>query len=302
MKILLTILIFFLFTSCEGQNVYEINKEEFSNCISCKPRPELQYPNQDYVQTDLARYKEMFNPIAELKPNISAYLEVYPELLTGNGNTGSETIEILDGLKFVNHKFYGGYISFNMDVLVYDDLIIYSRLFTEVEDNVFENIYLKEIKVPLSCSGQGMEYFKIHNTNLKEYQKKYPNFTLEVDIDKYEPDDLSAFYNINQVEWNYDTFQVPEDYTYLAKGFMKTLLDNKNYELIEKLLFGLNPVGRIYAFSALRIASEKGYKPPEKVIDQMKKVEQNGLKFISGRLTSHSQTTDIDFTNKSTFE
>ena len=302
MKILLSTLIFFLFTSCEGQNIYEKNKEELSNCISCKPRPELKYPNHDYVQTDLARYREMFNPITELKPKVSDYLKIYPELLTGNGNTITKTVELLDGLEFVNHKFFGGYNNFSLEILIYNDLIIYTRLFTEVEYHIFENIYLKEIKVPLTCSGRGMEYYKIHKSNLKDYQRIYPLFTLEIDNDRYEPENLNAYYNMNQIEWNYDTFQVAEDYTHLANGFIKTLLKNKEYDLIEKLLFGLNPVGRIYAFTALNIAKDKGYKPTDEIKEQMKKVEQNGLKFVSGRLTSHSQTRDIDFKNRTTFE
>ena len=290
------------FNSCDGQTIYELNKAELENCHTCRPKKKNPYPNQDWVQTDLNRYREMVNPISDLKPLISEYLNVYPSLLTGKGNASSSTINLLDDLKLISHDFYGGYTSFNLKILTYNDLIIYSRLYTEVEENVFENIYLKEITIPLTCSGANMEYFKIHEKNLAEYQKMYPNFTLEIDLNKHTTDELNAYYNLNEVEYNFGPFQVDEDYPHLANGFIKTLLEQKKYRVLEKLLFGANPVGRIYSYSALNIAMNDGYKPSNEIIKQMEKVKESGLKFKSGFNSSHSETTDYDFTNKLNFE
>ena len=290
------------FNSCDGQTIYELNKAELENCHTCRPKKKNPYPNQDWVQTDLNRYREMVNPISDLKPLISEYLNVYPSLLTGKGNASSSTINLLDDLKLISHDFYGGYTSFNLKILTYNDLIIYSRLYTEVEENVFENIYLKEITIPLTCSGANMEYFKIHEKNLAENQKMYPNFTLEIDLNKHTTDELNAYYNLNEVEYNFGPFQVDEDYPHLANGFIKTLLEQKKYRVLEKLLFGANPVGRIYSYSALNIAMNDGYKPSNEIIKQMEKVKESGLKFKSGFNSSHSETTDYDFTNKLNFE
>lgn len=302
MKILIITILFLTLNSCNGQTIYELNKAELEHCHTCRPKKENSNPNQDWVQTDLNRYREMVNPISELKPVISEYLTVYPSLLTGKGNASSKTIELLEDLKLISHDFYGGYTSFNLKLLTYNDLIIYSRLNTEVEENVFENIYLKEITIPLTCSGADMEYFKIHNKNLAEYKRKYPNFTLEIDINKYTTDELNAYYNLNEVEYNFGAYQVDDDYPHLANGFVKTLLEQKKYEVLEKLIFGTNPVGRIYSFTALRIAINDGYKPNDAIIEQMEKVKENGLKFKSGFNSSHSETTNFDFTNKSNFK
>tara|TARA_B110000967_G_scaffold152597_1_gene156853 strand:+ start:1476 stop:2384 length:909 start_codon:yes stop_codon:yes gene_type:complete len=302
MKILILTILFLTFNSCDGQTIYELNKAELENCHTCRPKKKNPYPNQDWVQTDLNRYREMVNPISDLKPLISEYLNVYPSLLTGKGNASSSTINLLDDLKLISHDFYGGYTSFNLKILTYNDLIIYSRLYTEVEENVFENIYLKEITIPLTCSGANMEYFKIHEKNLAEYQKMYPNFTLEIDLNKHTTDELNAYYNLNEVEYNFGPFQVDEDYPHLANGFIKTLLEQKKYRVLEKLLFGANPVGRIYSYSALNIAMNDGYKPSNEIIKQMEKVKESGLKFKSGFNSSHSETTDYDFTNKLNFE
>jgi len=290
------------FYSCNDQNIYELNKAELENCYSCRPKKKNPYPKQDWVQTDLTRYREMINPISELKPIISEYLTVYPSLLSGKGNSSSRTIELLDDLKLISHDFYGGYTSFNLKILIYNDLIIFSKLYTEVEDNVFENIYLKEITIPLTCSGTSMEYFKIHDENLTEYKIAYPNFTLEIDINKYTTDELNAYYNLNEVEYNYSTYQVDEDYPHLANGFIKTLLEQEKYEVLEKLLFGANPVARIYSYTGLKIAIRDGYIPDSSVIKQMENIKRNGLKFKSGINSSHSVTTDFDFTNKLNFE
>tara|TARA_B110000114_G_C15012946_1_gene365572 strand:- start:180 stop:1088 length:909 start_codon:yes stop_codon:yes gene_type:complete len=302
MKILILTILFLTFNSCDGQTIYELNKAELENCHTCRPKKKNPYPNQDWVQTDLNRYREMVNPISDLKPLISEYLNVYPSLLTGKGNASSSTINLLDDLKLISHDFYGGYTSFNLKILTYNDLIIYSRLYTEVEENVFENIYLKEITIPLTCSGANMEYFKIHEKNLAENQKMYPNFTLEIDLNKHTTDELNAYYNLNEVEYNFGPFQVDEDYPHLANGFIKTLLEQKKYRVLEKLLFGANPVGRIYSYSALNIAMNDGYKPSNEIIKQMEKVKESGLKFKSGFNSSHSETTDYDFTNKLNFE
>ncbi len=301
MKILILTILFLTFNSCDGQTIYEMNKAELKSCRTCRLKKKNPNPNQDWVQTDLNRYLKMVNPISELEPVISEYLIVYPSLLTGKGNASSKTVELLDDLKLISHDFYGGYTSFNLNLLIYNDLIIYSRLNTEVEENVFENIYLKKITIPLTCSGADMEYFKIHNKNLEEYKRKYPNFTLEIDINKYTTDELNAYYNLNEVEYNLGAYQVDEYYPHLANGFIKTLLKQKKYEVLEKLLFGINPVGRIYSFSALNIAMNDGYKPRNEIINQMKKVKENGLKFKSGLNSSHSETTDFDFTNKLNF-
>lgn len=288
--------------SCNGQTIYELNKAELENCHTCRPKNKNTNRNQDWVQTDLNRYREMVNPISDLKPLISEYLNVYPSLLNGKGNTSSNSIDLLDDLKLISHKFYGGYTNFNLKILTYNDLIIYSRLYTEVEENVFENIYLKEITIRLTCSGANMEYFKIHEKNLAEYQKTYPNFTLKIDLDQHTHEELNAYYNLSEVEYNFGAFQVDEDYPHLANGFVKTLLEQKKYEVFEKILFGTNPVGRIYSYTALKIAMNEGYKPNDEIIEQMGIVKENGLKFKSGFNSSHSETTDFDFTNKLNFK
>lgn len=282
MKILISSFLFFNFFVCTGQTVYEINKAELEHCNTCKPKSKNPNPNSDWVEKDLARFKEMVNPIANLKPTINQYLTVFPSLLTGEGNTSSKTIELLDELKLTSHDFYGGYTSFNLKLLTFNNLIIYSRLETEVEENVFENIYLKEITAPLTCSGDNMEYFKLFDKNLTEYQKKYPNFSLEIDLDKYSINALNAYYNLNQVEWNFDTYHVPEDFVHFANTFFKSLLENKEYEIIKKLLFGVNPVSRIYAYSALKRAKKFGIHIDNETIKQMEIVQKNGLKFKSG--------------------
>lgn len=302
MKILILSILFLTLNSCNGQTIYELNKAELENCHTCRPKNKNTNPNQDWVQTDLNRYREMVNPISDLKPLISEYLNVYPSLLNGKGNTSSNSIDLLDDLKLISHKFYGGYTNFNLKILTYNDLIIYSRLYTEVEENVFENIYLKEITIRLTCSGANMEYFKIHEKNLAEYQKTYPNFTLKIDLDQHTHEELNAYYNLSEVEYNFGAFQVDEDYPHLANGFVKTLLEQKKYEVFEKILFGTNPVGRIYSYTALKIAMNEGYKPNDEIIKQMGIVKENGLKFKSGFNSSHSETTDFDFTNKLNFK
>lgn len=285
MKILVSTLLFFLFYSSYGQTVYELNKAELVHCHTCKPKDKNPNPNPDWVETDLTRYREMVNPITNLKPTVTDYLTIYPSLLSGKGNTSSKTIELLDELKLISHDFYGGYTSFNLKILAYNDLIIYSRLDTEVEENVFENIYLKEITIPLTCSGANMEYYKLFNENLLEYQKKYPNFTLEIDTNKYSIDALNAYYNLNQVEWNLNTYHVDDDFVHFANTFFKKLLENKEYDVIKKLIFGVNPVTRIYAYSALERAKKDGFNIDIETKEQMERVKKNGLKFKSGILS-----------------
>ncbi len=295
MKILISTFFFFLFYSCYGQTVYELNKAELEHCHTCKPKDKNPNPNSDWVETDLTRFREMVNPIANLKPTVTDYLTVYPSLLTGKGNTSSKTIELLDELKLVTHDFHGGYTSFNLKILTYNDLIIYSRLDTEVKENVFENIYLKEITVPLTCSGANMEYYKLFSKNLSEYQKKHPNFTLEIDTDENSTDALNAYYNLNQVEWNLDTYHVDGNFVHFANNFFKTLLKNKEYDIIKKLIFGVNPVSRIYAYSALERAEKDGYNMDQETKKQMEVVKKNGLKFKSGIVSCWIGKFDYDY-------
>ena len=107
---------------------------------------------------------------------------------------------------------------------------------------------------------------------------------------------------MNDVDYNLGTYQVDDDYPHLANGFIKILLEKEKYLVLEKLLFGANPVGRIYAYTALKIAINDGHKPDEAIIEQMEKVKENGLKFKSRFNSSHTKTTDFDFTSKQNFE
>lgn len=295
MRFLISTLIFLIFFPCFGQTVYEINKAELEGCRSCKRKRKNPNPKSYLVETDLTCFREMANPIVSLKPTITDYLTVYPSLLTGKGNTSSKTIELLDELKLVSHDFYGGYTNFNLKILSYNDLIIYSRLGIEVEENVFENIYIKEIVVPLTCSGANMEYYKLFNENISEYQKKYPNFTLEIDAKKYSIDALNAYYNLNQVEWNLNAYQIDDDFVYFANTFFKKLLENKEYDVIKKLIFGVNPVTRIYAHSALERAKKDGFDIDKETKEQMEIVKKNGLQFKNGILSCWIG--DFDYNN-----
>ncbi len=128
MKFIASILMFLLICSCNEQSVYELNKAELEHCHTCRPKDKNPNPNPEWVQTDIARYREMVNPIANLKPTITDYLTVYPSLLSGKGNALSKTIGLLDELKLTTHDFFGGYTSFNLKILTYNDLVIYSRL------------------------------------------------------------------------------------------------------------------------------------------------------------------------------
>ena len=301
MKIYFFTFIFFFFYPSYGQSVYEKNKAEFKHCQSCEPKDEDQSINSEYVNIDLNRLKEMVNPIVNLKPNVSNYLLIYPALLNEKGNTNTRIIELKDELKFITHEFYGGYTSFELKILVYNDLIIYSRLEIEVEEKVFENIYLEEIQIPLTCSGANMEYYKLFSQNLVEYQKKYPNFTLEINNDKYSTDVLNAYYNLNNVESNFNTYHVDDDFVDLANTFFKKLLENKEYDIIKKLLFGVNPVSRIYAYSKLKIAEKDGYKIDQETKKQMEKVNKDGLQFRSGILNcwmNKFEYTNYDFSKE----
>ncbi len=301
MRIFAVILLLLLFASCNCQSIYEANLEAYENCVSCKPKAKIKSPNHSYVNTDLEVFHHMVNPIIHLKPTILAYKKVYPELRISQGNTRSRTIELLDDLKITFHKFYGGYTDFNLTILSYNDAILYSRLQIEVNDHVFEKIYLKEIKIPLTCSGRKMEYFKMYKKNIQAYQQKHPYFTLEIDNFNHSPTVLTAYYNMNQAEDNYERFQVTEEYASFSNYHAQYLLENKEYQVLEKLLYGVNPVGRIYAYTALKIASIKDYKPTPRIKKQMEEVQKKGLKFIRGQKTSHQHATAMDFSRKITF-
>ena len=296
MKIKILTAYLLILSSCQGQSVYEDNKAEFSNCISCEIRRELEYPNQDYVETDIIRYREMVNPIANLKPSIKEYKKIYPSLLNAKGNTISDSIVLKDELKLIKHRFFGGYSNFQLSILAYNDLIINVRLELEVIYNIFENIYLKEITIPLTCFGNDMEYFQHFENNLKEYQKKYPNFILEADINKYSIESLNAFSFLNQIDWNIDAYHVDDEFIFQANLSSEHLLKNKEFELLEKVIFGINPVSRIYAYSAFERAEKQGYEINDELKTQMSKVKaESGLKFKSGILSCHIGKYDYDY-------
>lgn len=72
-------------------------------------------------------------------------------------------------------------------------------------------------------------------------------------------------------------------------------MENKEYDVIKKLIFGVNPVTRIYAYSAFERAKKDGFDIDKETKEQMEIVKKNGLKFKSGILSCWIGKFDYDY-------
>ncbi|MEL1245217.1 hypothetical protein AAEO56_13150 [Flavobacterium sp. DGU11] len=229
----------------------------------------------------------MLNKVPGLLPTIDSYREIFPSLLSANGNVSTERIPLPDQLEYIRHQVYGGYGSIYANVLVFHDNIIYSEVSIVANNDLFRDYYLKEITVPLQCSGDTMWWDRIYDDNVSLYRNVHPDFLWELENNKrYEPRELTIFYNMNTPQYlskEGTIYHVDGDYIYFAELNLKYLLEEKKYNIIEKLLFSVNPVGRMYACAALdSVVLHKGYKPDSKIQTQMAIIREGGMRFDSG--------------------
>lgn len=269
-----------------GQSVYQDNADLLPYCFTCNRPQTIKNPSTDIIQKDLELVKAYVNPIASLPPSFKAYREVYPNLeLTDNTDTAHANLA--DGLVLTRYHISGGYTDLELIILRYNDLIIRSRLVVHVRQPVFSDYYLKAITIPLTCSGNDMEFEQLFNENLQTYQEQFPKVVFNLDRNKYNTDISTAFYNLNYHElfvsndWC-DTIlvaSIDEDTNYFTHHFFKMLITAKAYDVIERLLFGIQPISRIYAYTLLKTASGNGYTPNDAAISQMEKIKSQQLLF-----------------------
>ncbi|AWH84259.1 hypothetical protein HYN59_03635 [Flavobacterium album] len=286
MRCLVAMLLFPLMLFAQ-ESIYKTNLQTLDNCISCRPKEKVTNPVAEWMDKDIQHIHEMLNKAQGLLPTMDNYLKIFPSLLSANGNVSTERVLLPDQLEYIKHEVYGGYVSIYINVLVFEGGILYSEISIDADNDIFRDHYLKEITVPLQCSGNMMQWSRIYDDNVLLYRKEHPHFLWELEINRrYEPRELTIFYNMNTPQYlskNRDIYHVDGDYAHFAELNLKYLLEKKKYGVIEKLLFSVNPIGRMYACAALDSAIlTKSYKPNNKLQMQMSKIREGGMQFDSG--------------------
>jgi len=226
-----------------------------------------EYINPNYVSNDISIINEAINKIADLEPKLSEFAkycpgfegwEFLPARQMGQINLGFD-------LKKSSDAFYGGYGSFYVDIIHFNDDIISVNItlsFSSQNQKFIKENIIKNITFPVKPYENGkLRFTKFYDKNLRKYQNEtgYPVTIRNETSDDISSDENIMFNNLtNPNKWHsYDCnnyscgcaggVAARDDGRMSVDGLSKM----KSYNLIEKAVFSANPVGRIYALEKL---------------------------------------------------
>lgn len=286
MKKLLVYLLLFTSYHLSAQNtlsedIISHNKELPKQCRTCtKRRIRISQPAKKMIAQDLAFIKQTLNKLPELNPSLSLYAEYLPELQTRQAPQYS-AINLNDDLRYITVYKNINYLNLTFRFLVYKDAVLHSQYQMTVYDGIFENHFAQVLDFPWSCAGNNVEYTRKYPKQLSRYLQKYPKFQFdlkEATLNAYTPSILTAFVNLISIENLTATFTSADILSYEFDQ-ANLLLKAKQYPLFEKLLYGPNPIARIFAYHALTKALKEGYTASEDLKVRLAKTKKEGLLF-----------------------
>lgn len=104
--------------------------------------------HMDYVQIDQDIVKDQLNDIPANGSSIAALLKFLPHFIDGNCNCRSFSQDLGYGLKSTRYTIHGGYGSYNVDAVYFDDHVLKLKLTIDAEREIIEEYLLNLIRLP----------------------------------------------------------------------------------------------------------------------------------------------------------
>lgn len=284
MKILYFFLILLpLFSNSQEQNIDSLNQASIVSFCGYNNEEEIEKPIQlEWVQTDIDIVKDYLNKVNV--NTIEQILKILPNLFDGKCNCSSKTYECGYNLKSTIYKIHGGYGSYNVSIIYFDNYILKIRTTFEVEKEIITNYLLPEIKFPLNCIYGRVGYEKSYSENLKKYNSIYGRLYLE-SKDSNIKRDVAINYFTDALEGS--TFEKP---FYILDGLghetfnhLRYFIVVKDYDALENILYTSSPTSRQFAALTLRYLTQNSdYKPKSDVKVRMDEILANPKIIESG--------------------
>lgn len=270
---------------------------DFIPYCSDKSEPIEKPFEMDWVQTDINVITEKINHVPEFSSSIEKLKKLLPDFIDGAKNAMNETYDLGYNLKSTLHTIPGGYGSYNVDVLYYKNSILKIRLSIVNHEEILEEYLVKKINLPFTCLN-GLPAFELVNeSNIKTYEKEYGKvFIQSNDNNTKRKDAINYFTNI------YSGGEFKEPY-YILFGLGSQTFDNlryfivnKDYEVLEDLLYSPSPTSRLFVARTLLYLKEKSsYLPSEKIEKRTNEILANSELIKSGIVSSWVNKFEYDY-------
>jgi len=224
---------------------------------------------QDWVDTDLEILKQKINPLPEIGNSIANILKLIPHFKNGKCNCNSSTQNYDLELNLSQHTIYGGYGSFQIDVLHFKDKVLKMRISLSNDSEIIENYLLKEIKLPFKCQNDNIIYEKVYSDNLEFYRTTKGKLFLESED--------SIELKRNAVNYFLDVYSGGEfikpyyfNYRLGSRTFdhLRYFIVNEDVGALETILFSPSPTSRLLAARTLIYLQERNLYNPSKIIKE----------------------------------
>lgn len=292
MKEKIVILLFIVFISCssEKEKMIQQNLESLKNCILFEETTTNKFEettNEDYVADDIKIIKDFINKIPKIGPSYKEYLNPFTlenkEFFLFDIDYESD---IGFNLKTLNNQYSGGYGNYYISILYYNSEVLKLNIninFTSKSHRFIKDHIIQYIDFPVECYSDGIRYTVIFEKNINKYisENSFPlrlpiNYST-IPIEYVESYKILIEPSINLSWGNYcgDGGQKTT-----AKIAIDNLTKNKQFKLVEDILYSSNVVGRIYALQSLEKWNANGeYKLSESAKSTIKKIKALDIEF-----------------------
>jgi hypothetical protein len=265
-----------------GQNTDSILFEtQFCQDVNKTPEKPI---HMDWVKLDQKVIQKTINKLPENASTIKEIQKLIPHFLDGKGNCSVTTQDLGYDLKYIMHKMYGGYGTYQVEVVCFKDQVMKLHLSMSNYQEIIHDHLLEIIEVPFDCKDGELIYEKTFSNNIESYAAI--NGNLYLDLNDTNVRRMQAINYFTDAMSN-GIFTEPF-YTIYWSGsdiasHLNYLIDNKDYEGLKAILFSANPTGRLFAAQALVYMEDKfSYVPDEKVVVRMRETLLNAQPIRSG--------------------
>lgn len=296
-KIFFLLLFLPFISNSQEENIDSFNQKTVVTLCSHYNEKEVEKPiHLEWVQTDIDIVKNKLNKLNGKITTTNQILEILPNFFDGKCNCSSETFECGYNLKSTTFKIYGGYGSYDVSIIYFDNSILKIRMTVDAETEIIMNYLLPEIKFSLNCLNGHVAYEKTFTENLEKYKTAYGKLYLESDDSNLKRKEAINYFTDTLTG---STFEKP---FYILNGLGNETFNNlryfivaNDYEALENILFSASPTSRQFAALTLRYLKQKSnYKPKSEVASRMNETLANPKVIESGIISCWVNKFDYD--------
>lgn len=221
----------------------------------------------EWVQTDIDIINNKLNELSGKTNTTNQILNILPNFFDGKCNCSSETFDCGYNLKSTTFTIHGGYGSYDVSIIYFDNSILKIRMTFDVETEIITKYLLAEIKFSLNCINGQVAYEKIFPENLKKYNSTHGRIYLESDDSNLKRKGAINYFTDALTG---STFEKP---FYILNGLGNETFNNlryfivaNDYKALEDILFSPSPTSRQFAALTLRyMKHNNNYKPKSEI-------------------------------------